>query len=142
MAGSSVTVTRISRDIGGIRKKEVVLTLACVSDDTNGTIPEQALLGLSEYVIKTIRPIPSGTPVTSTFEIRIEDANDKALFLSGTIAVDNSDVIGGHAGSTAGDYPRMDAASAFKIVDPSDHSTIHDVGNSKQLSVIIELEKK
>jgi hypothetical protein len=142
MAGSSVTVTRTTQDIAGVREKEVVLDFACVSDDTTGLIPEQALTGLSKYIIKTARPIPQATPVTSAFEIRIEDENDKPLFLSGSIAVDNDDIIGGHAGCLSGDFPRLDSASAFKIVDPSDHTTILDVGNSKELIVRLELEKK
>lgn len=141
MAGSSVTVTRTSKDVGHVKNAEVVISLACVSDDTNGLIPNQTFAGLKDYVLTEVQPIPDGVaPLTSAFEIRFEDANGEAVFLSASIAVDSKAPIGGH--TTLGWYPRIDDSNTFKIVDPADHTSTISVGNSKEMDVILRFEKK
>lgn len=145
MAGSSVTVTRTSKDVDDIRRKSVTISLACVSDDTNGTVPAQSLDGLDEYVVISVRPIPDAVaPPTSAYEIRLEDEDDEPLFLSGSIATSSHDLLGGATGSGSkyGDYPRMSASTVFKIVDPADSTTLLNIGNSKELVANITLEKK
>lgn len=130
MAGSSVTPTRTSRDIDGIRSKEVTISLALVSDDTNGLVPSQALTGLGDYVLTEAKPIPDAVaPFTAAFEVLIEDVNGADLFRSGSIAVDSYAPIGGH--EYLGYYPRIDASATFKLVDPADHTSTINVGNSK-----------
>ena len=143
MAGSTITPTRVSRDIGGVRKKEVVISIACLSDDTNGTVPNLTLTGLKDYVLTELKPIPHGTaPATSAFAVIILDENSSEIFDSGSIAVDSSDVIGAHTGSPSGGYPRMDATATLKIVDPANHANAMDIGNEKQVTLIARFEMK
>lgn len=143
MAGSSVTQTVVTN----IRNTKstpswIEVTLACVSDDTNGTVPSQTLPNLEDYLLISMRPVPDAVaPPTSAFEVRMENSDGKSLFLSGSIAVDSEAVIGGHAGSDDGNYPRMDSASVFKIVDPADSTTLLDIGNSKEMDVIARYER-
>lgn len=143
MAGSSVIITR--SDNHGIVKgppTEVVLTLACVSDDTNGQIPNKALGGgLDDFVLKSVQPIPDGsTPVTSAFEIIIADENGAEVFISGSIATTGVNPIGGF--NTLGFYPEIGESGTFKVVDPADHASALSVGNSKLLGVVLKFARK
>ena len=141
MAGSSVTPTRTDRDVNGVRKAEVLVSLACLSDDTNGLVPTQSLTGLGDYVLTEAQAIPDGTaPFTAAFEIVIQDSNSADIFRSGSIAVDSSKPIGGH--TYLGFYPRMGDTATFKLVDPSDHSSNINVGNEKEATIILRFEKK
>lgn len=143
MAGSSITPTRTTQDIDSNLRAEVILSIACVSDDTTGLIPDMNLTGLGDYVLTQIQPIPDAVaPATSAFEIRIADVNDGRLFLSGSIAVDSKEIIGGHQGSNDGNYPRLDEAATLEFVDPADHVSTISIGNSKEMTIILRFEKR
>ena len=141
MAGASVTVTRESRDIGGVWAAEVLMTLACVSDDANGLIPNQNINAQHEYVITEVKPVPDAvTPVTSEFKIKIVGADGETIFLSSSIAVDSKAPMSG--ANHLGWYPRLDATATLSIVDPADHTSTLSVGNAKKLGIVLRLEKK
>ena len=143
MAGAACSITRSTRQIGGSRKKEVLLWLEFTSDDTTGLCPAQDLLNLNNYVVTEVTPYPDAVaPPTAAYEVRIEDSNDVQAFLSGSIAVDGVDPIGAHVGTTTGNYPRMDAEMVIKIVDPADHATLLNIGNSKTTTILLRLEEK
>ena len=58
MAGSIVP-NRKPRNIGGVRNKEVLVILTCVSDsEAGGTIPDIILENLGEYALDEVQPIP------------------------------------------------------------------------------------
>ena len=142
MAGALVTPTVEVKDIGSAKKAEKVISLACLSDDATGLIPNQILTGLQDYVLTVVTPIPDGTvPVTSAFEIKIVDADGTTVFLSASIAVDSKTPLGGQ--NTLGWYPRFDNATyTLSIVDPADHVSTLSVGNAKKLKIVLRFEKK
>jgi hypothetical protein len=144
MAGT-VTQTREtnSKIVKGI-PTEVIVTLVCVSDSSNGLVPSEALTGLGEYVLTEAWPVPhASTPFTSAFEFSLEDATTAVnLFLSGSVAVDSLDIIAGNAGTTTGGYPRPNANMTFKIVDPADHTSTLNVGNSKTHTIQLRFESE
>lgn len=146
MAGSSVTKTITSnyRKVKGERPTEVYVSFLCVSDDSTGLVPSSNIKNFDEYVLTQVVPTPHAvTPFTSAFEVRIEDAvTGGRLFLSGSIAVDSKEMIGGHAGSNDGNYPRMPSSATFKIVDPSDHTSTLNVGNTKTHTIGLRFEKQ
>lgn len=145
MAGSSVTQTRVTNH-AKVKKPptEVVVTLLCVSDDTTGLVPSEAIAGLDEYVLTEVWPVPHGvTPFTSAFEVRLEDTTTGGrLFLSGSIAVTSKEVIAGSSGSQDGGYPRPNSSMTFKIVDPADSTTLLDVGNTKTHTIKMRFESQ
>jgi hypothetical protein len=135
MAGSSVTQTRTSnfRKVKGRRPTRVTVTMACVSDDANGLVPNETTAGLSEYALQEILPVPDTVaPFTSPFEIRIDDSDGNPVYKSGQIEVDDVDPISGSDAS--GNYALMEDSNVFKIVDPSDSESTLSVGNSKEAS--------
>ena len=141
MAGALTTPTRTSKDIGGVRNAEVHISLACLSDDTNGLVPNQTLTGLGDHVLKDVSPVPDATaPFTAAYEVKIVDENGATIFLSGSIAVDSKAPIGGEA--TLGWYPRMGSSATFSLVDPSDHTSTINVGNEKEVVLNFLFEKK
>ena len=142
MAGALVTPTVEVKDIGIAKKAEKVISLACLSDDATGLIPDQILTGLQDYVLHSVTPIPDGTaPVTSAFEIKIVDADGTSIFLSASIAVTSNTPLGGE--KTLGWYPRFDNETyTLSIVDPSDHVSTLSVGNEKELKIVLRFEKK
>jgi hypothetical protein len=143
MAGSSVTVSRTTRDIAGTRKKEANIALVCVSDNANGTVPNQTLLGLGDYVLTEVKPTPHGvTPPTAAFSLIIVDADGSEIFDSGNIAVGATDIIGGQAGHPAGHYPRMEDSVTVKLVTTADHSVAANLGNTKTVTFDLRLELK
>jgi len=143
MAGALTTPTRTTQDIGQIMKAEIKISLACVSDSATGLVPDQALTGLDGYVLTQVQPVPDAVaPFTSAFEIKIIDANTARLYLSGSVAVDSYEILGGQTGSNDGNYPRMDEASTFKIVDPADSVSTLSVGNSKEITIILRFERQ
>jgi hypothetical protein len=144
MAGS-VTQTRQSnaRIVKSI-PTEVIVTLVCVSDSSTGLVPSTTLTGLGEYVLTEAWPVPhASTPFTSAFEFSLEDTTTAVnLFLSGSVAVDSLDIIAGNAGTETGGYPRPNTSMTFKIVDPSDHASTLDVGNSKTHTIQLRFESQ
>lgn len=141
MAGSSVTITRTSRDISNIRKAEVNIALALLSDDTNGLVPSQEMAGLQDYYLHSVQPVPDATaPATSAFEICIQDEAGADIFLSGSVAVDSVAPITGSV--SLGWYPMVWGTWTFKLVDPSDHTSTIDIGNEKEMVVNLRFGKK
>lgn len=142
MAGSSSTVTRTTNanKVKG-PPTEVMVSIAWVSDDTNGTVPDVTLAGLSQYTLVEVQPIPDATlPATTAFEILVRDANTAELFASGEVAVDSEARLGGHY--SLGYFPCLDASGTVELVTHADHAVAANIGNSKQLTVNLRFEKK
>ena len=143
MADSAVTITRTSRDVDRIMRKSVEIELEYLSDDADGSVPDQELAGFDDYVLIEVKPIPDGTaPVTGAFAVVLVDSDGSEIFDSGSIAVDGTAAIGGHTGNPGGNYPRLDNTPTVKILDPTDHTTAANLGNEKVLTVKLRCEKK
>jgi hypothetical protein len=140
MAGSSVTVARASNFKGLAR--EILISLACVSDDGNGSIPDQDITGLEEWELKEVQNInPGSAQPTTTYKVKIVDADAGAMFLSGDLSITASEkeFTGGH--NTLGWYPRIDGTITVKFRNSAD-SAVANVGNSKTFTVKLRFEKK
>ena len=141
MAGS-VAIARVPRDINGVREAELVITFTCVTDSSAGTLPDTELQGLGGYILTELQPIPGETPITGVPSIIIDDANGAEVFDSDQIPVDYDQPISGSSGSPAGHYPRMNDVMTMKWVNPVNHAASMNMGNSKQLTVVMRLEQQ
>lgn len=143
MANSAVTITRTSKDVDHVMRKSVEIELEYLSDDADGSVPDQELAGLDDYVLIEVKPIPDGSaPVTAAFAIVIFDADNSEIFDSGSVAVDATAAIGGHTGNPGSNYPRLDNTPTLKIVEPADHTAAQNLGTEKVLTVKLRCEKK
>lgn len=143
MAGSSISVSAKGKEIKGIINKEIILSVACVSDDTNGTVPDRALNGFGDYVVTEFKPVPDAlAPPTAAFSAILVDSDGAEVFDSDNIAVGSTTPIGGHAGHPSGLFPRMDESMTFKLVTTANHAVAADIGNSKEIIFKIRLESK
>ena len=141
MAGS-VAIARVPRDINKVREAEIVLTLTCVTDSSAGTLPDTVLAGLGGYLLTEMQPIPGRTPITGIPSIIIDDANGAEIFDSDQIPVDYDQPISGLSGSPAGHYPRMNDVMTLKWVDPNDHATSKNMGDSKDFTLIMRFAQQ
>ena len=141
MAGSSVTVT-VSPHIqmvghGGVG--EVLISLACLSDDTDGSIPDQDLgatqnlAGLKAYTLTEIITDPDATAYpTTAYRVKvIEKATSRRLFR-------------GSARSAAG---VSQAQSAHEVKSATPRTALPteaaaDVGNEKIVTVKLRFTKR
>lgn len=140
MAGT-VTTTKTVNKINADYSGEIIIDMACVSDSATGLVPDTSLTGLNEYVLTRIKPVPDGSvPFTAAYEVRIEDADGAPAFLSGSIATTGENPILGV--DPAGGYPIMDSTMTLKFVDPADHTSTINVGNSKELVLRLRFEKR
>lgn len=143
MAGSSVTQTRTTNKnkVKG-PPTEIIVTLVCVSDSATGLVPSEVIAGLDEYVLTEVWPIAHATtPFTSAFEVRLEDTTTGGrIYLSGSVAVDSKEALAGNAGANQGQIPRAPASMTMKIVDPADHTTPLNVGNTKTHTIKMRFE--
>jgi hypothetical protein len=143
MAGSSISVSAKGTEIKGVINKEIVLSVACVSDDTNGTVPDRDLNGFGDYVVTELKPVPDAVaPPTLAFSAILVDADGAEVFDSGDIAPGATDPIGGHAGHPSGLFPRMDESMTFKLVSTANHAVAANLGNSKEIVFKLRLELK
>lgn len=143
MAGSAVAITRESRDIGGAYDKEIKLFFEFTSDDTTGLCPTQDITGMGDYLVTEIVPNPDDTsPPDAAYEVRVENESGEGIILTGSISVSSKTPIGAHLVSPTGNYPRLDDLDTISIVDPADHSTLLDIGNSNVLTIMLRCESK
>ena len=137
----SVTVTQNSNFVGEAR--ELLITLACVSDASAGTIPDQDLKGLTEWNLIEIQNInPAADHATTTYKVKIVDADGGTLFIhSGdrSIVASAKEYTGGH--EHLGWYPRIDGTITVKFRN-SDDDAAAGIGNSKALTIKLRFEKK
>ncbi len=133
--GGSVAFTRKNRIIGGIKNKEVLITLACISDSAaGGTIPDIDLEGLGEHALDEVQPIPDpgADDITAAFDFIIVDADGSEVY-DAAITVADKTRLDGPTGSPTSHPARMDDTMTVKFVQPGDHSTSQDVGSSKKI---------
>lgn len=138
----SVAIVRTSKDISKIRQKEVLITLTCVSDSSVGTIPNTALAGLGEYELVSIQPIPGSTPPDASFSVVINDANGAEIFDSDEFEVGDDQPVSGKSGSPTGEIPSLTDEMTLMIAKPIYHHLQADIGDSKDLIIIMVLKKK
>ena len=140
MAGSSVTPTRVSNFAG--LAKEVLISLACVSDDAAGTIPDEDIAGMQEWELKEVQNVnPAASQPTTAYKIKIEDSEAGVIFLSTdrSVVASAKEFTGGH--ETLGWYPRVDGTITVKFRNSADDAAA-DVGNSKTVTLRLRFEKK
>jgi hypothetical protein len=140
MAGSSVTVTRASNFKGLAR--EILISLACVSDDGAGTIPDQDIAGLDEWELKEVQSInPASAQPSTAYKIKIEDADAGVLLITTdrSVVASAKEFVGGH--ETLGWYPRIDGTITVKFRTSADDGA-GNLGNSKTVTLKLRFEKK
>jgi len=152
MAGSSVTVT-VSPHIqmvghGGVG--EVLISLACLSDDTDGSIPDQDLgatqnlAGLKAYTLTEIITDPDATAYpTTAYRVKvIEKATSRRLFRgSARSAAGVSQAQSAH--EDLGYFPSVDNTLTVKfLADDGDTEAAADVGNEKIVTVKLRFTKR
>lgn len=140
MAGSSVTLTRTSNFKGEVR--EVLMTLACVSDDTDGSVPDQEIKGMTEWELKDMQNVnPAANQPTTAYKIKIVD-DEAGILLRSTdrsIVASDKEFTGGH--ETLGYFPKIDGTITVKFRNSADDAAA-DVGNSKTFTVRLRFGKK
>ena len=141
MAGT-IVITKETRDIAGDRAAEVLINLACTSDSADGTIPDQILLGLGEYALDELTPVPNATVITAAFSAIIVDDNGGEIYDSGSIGTTDNVPLDGPTGSATSHPARMDDAPTIKFVQPGDHAVAQDVGSSKKIDLVLRFFKK
>ena len=140
MAGSSVTVTRASNFTGMVR--ELLISLACVSDDGAGTIPDQDIAGLTEWELKEVQNInPAAAHPTTAYKVKIEDSDAGVLLITTdrSVVASKKEFTGGH--EQLGWYPRIDGTITVKFRNSADDAAAN-VGNSKTVNIKLRFEKK
>ena len=147
MAGSSVTVTT-SNAVGLGGDKEIIINLSCVSDDTNGTVPDQDLGdtegygGLIYYYLDEVITTPGSSPPTTQYRVYIADADGAQLFLSSSDrSLSDKELEAAYSGSTTGNYPRIDGTVTVRVA-ATGAITQADIGNSKDLEIELRLYRK
>jgi len=122
---------------------EIIVTLACTSDASAGTIPDTNLTGLEKYELKEVVNInPASAQPSTAYLIAIEDADGLRMFTSPTsrsVTASAAESTGGH--ETLGWYPRVDGTITVKFRTAADDGAA-DVGNSKTLTVRLRFERK
>ena len=139
MAGT-VTVTQTSNFTGLAR--EMMISLACVSDASAGTIPDQDLVGYDQWELKEVQNInPASAQPTTTYKIKIVDADAGELLKTTdrSVVASAKEFTGGH--ETLGWYPRVDGTITVKFRNSADDAAAN-VRNSKTVTVKLRFEKK
>ncbi len=139
MAGS-VTVSRASNFTGLVR--EILISFACTSDAAAGTIPDQDIVGLTEWELKEVQNInPASAQPSTTYKIKIVDADGGELLKTTDRSTTASakEFTGGH--ETLGWYPRIDGTITVKFRNSADDAAAN-VGNSKTVTIKLRFEKK
>jgi len=140
MAGT-VTVTRTS-NFGGMAR-EAIVSLACVSDSSAGTIPNQNInIGADWELREVININPASAQPTTGYRIKIVDPNGLKIFFSSTDRSTTASAVeanGGH--EYIGWYPRIDGQITVSFRDTGDASAAN-VGNSKTFTVKLRFVKK
>lgn len=145
MAGSTCTVSTSWQDVDHIMRKSVEVTLEYLSDDSDGSVPDQELAGLHDYVLIEVKIIPDDTDYpANNYEIILVDTNDLEIFASGDITggVATVSMVGGSEGHPAGYYPRLDNTPTIKFVTHADHSVAADLDDEKVVTIVLRCEKK
>jgi hypothetical protein len=131
--------------------ERVDVTLACVSDSSAGTVPDQALgssqglSGLVNYnLIEVITNPDSVAPPTTAYRVKIVEASGRKIFIGSARAVGASAISesqGGH--EYLGYYPPIESALTVSIIaDDGDTEAAANVGNSKIFSVVLKFSIK
>jgi len=137
MAGT-VVQTRTTNP--GKVKIERIVTLTCVSDSANGTIPDTALAGLSGLELREIITTPGAAPPTTAYRIYITSANAGRMFLgSDRSAAGAEERQSGH--EDLGYYPAVDNTLTVRIAATA-NTNAANVGNSKNLVVKLRFAKR
>lgn len=140
MAGT-VTATR-SSNFGGMAR-EAIVSLACTSDASAGTLPNTNINIGADWELKEIINInPASAQPTTGYRIKITDPNGLRIFFSSTDRSTTASAVeaaGGH--EELGWYPRIDGQITVSFRDSGD-SAAADVGNSKTFTVKLRFEKK
>lgn len=138
----SVVITSKSKDIGQVFRKEVIKTFTYVSDSSDGTCPNQKLFNMGEYELISIQPIPGSTPPDASFSVVIKDANDAEIFDSDEFEVGDNQPVSGKSGSPTSEIPSLTDEMTLMIAKPIYHSLQADIGDDKDLIIIMVLKKK
>jgi len=138
----TVAIRRVPRDINKVREAELVITFTCVSDSSAGTLPDTTLQGLGEFNLVYIQPVPGATPATGTFSVIIDDADGAEIFDSDEFEVGDTRPVSGESGSPTGNKPSLTDEMTLKVANPINHQAQANIGNSKQLVIIMGLKKK
>lgn len=141
MANSSCTVTTSPVFYGGA--DEIKKTLTYLSDETDGSCPDQALYNLKGYYIKEIKTTPStgGTIPEDTYSVRVNDADDAKIYSGPLCAVDATERWSGHAGTNEGQWPYIDGTITVQIVADDDDTAAADIGNENIIEVELTFKK-
>lgn len=146
MAGSvAVTYAPSQYMIGAGGAKEVIVSLTCVSDAAAGTVPSQALTGLTAYVLSKILTEPGASVPTTAYRVKIVGTTSgRKLFIGTARAVGASAIAqkeGGHEYS--GEYPDIyEGITVSLIADDGATEAAVNMGNSKNLVVKLVFVKK
>jgi len=139
MANASTTLARSSNFRGLAR--DIFQTLTILSDDADGSVDSQDLIGLDDCIGTELEFIPDSVATPSgTVEVRIENSDGNPVYLSGSI--DATVYSRSLMTQYTGNYPKIDGTVTVKLVDPSDHTSDCDIGNAKECQVKIRFEKK
>ena len=154
MAGSSVTVTTAPSKylVGFGGRNEIVVSLACVSDDAAGTVPSETLdstdglAGLVAYQLQEVITVPdSVAPPTTAYRVKIVDSvTGEKLFIGTARAVGASAISETQGGyEHLGFYPPIDNAPTITLIqDDGATEAAADVGNSKELTIKLRFVKR
>ena len=137
MAGT-VVQTRTTNP--GKVKIERIVTLTCVSDDSDGTIPDSTLINLSGFELREIITTPGATEPTTAYRVYITSANGGSMFLGSarsTTGVEERQ--SGH--EDLGYYPAVDNTLTVRIAAAA-NTNAANVGNSKELVVTLRFVKR
>lgn len=134
MAGE-VTKSRTSNFRGTAR--EVNIALACTSDAAAGTIPDTTIPLMNGFQLTEVHNLnPAAAYPTTTYRIKITDADGGVLLLTGNRSVTASakEFTGGH--ETLGWYPRITGTITVSFRNSADDGAAN-VGNSKTFTVTL-----
>jgi len=153
MAGSSVTVTVSPSvyQVGYGGHNEVVVSLACLSDDADGSIPDQdlgsveSLSGLKAYELNEVITVPDDTATPATaYRVKIVDSDGRKIFIGSARAVGVSAIAESQSGHEyLGYFPAVVGTLTVSfIADDGATEDAADVGNEKVLTVKLRFVKR
>ncbi len=139
MAGSVVQTRTTNPDK---IKTERIITLACTSDASDGTIPDTTLAGLTSYALTEVLTTPAGgaTAPETAYRVQVVDANGAQIFLSGSArSLSAAERESGH--NTLGYFPSVDNTLTAKIVATGSLAAAN-IGNSNVITVTLRFVKR
>lgn len=140
MAGSSCTVTQSVKKHGGVIVERLV-TLAFVSDDADGTVPDQELTDLDNYLLDEIITTPGAGALapTAVYRVAVQDDDSANIFLGTSRSLSEKERQGGY--EYTGKTPAIDSTITV-VLKAADGTTAASIGNSNAIEVVLRLGRK